>query len=102
MMTTMLVLIVLTLIVILIAIKRLRPVSQQTPAKDLKETCTNNHLHNSSPENQPLTNSAVPSKNCYVTLVQHDDEQNDYLLERRKPSSNHSHDDQSNLSKEIR
>ena len=102
MMTTMLILILLTLIAMFFVMKRLRPVSQQTPMKDLKDTCANNHLHNSSLENESLTNSTAPSKNCYVTLVPHDDEQNDYLLERRKPLSNHSHDEQANPSKEIR
>lgn len=102
MMTTMLVLISLTLISIIIVIKRLRPVSQQTPSKDLKDIPTNNHTHGSSVENTSTINANLPSKNCYVTLVQHDDEQQDCLLERRKSSSNRNHDDQGNLSKEIR
>ena len=53
---------------------------------------------------KPISTSALPSKNCYITLVQHDDEQNDYLPDRKtnslikRLSSNTSNGDIQNLS----
>ena len=75
MMTTMLLLTLLTLISIFFVLKRLRSPSKQTPSKDRKEPHDNNNNHTPLLENQSLSTSGVPSKNCYVTLVQHDDEQ---------------------------
>ena len=45
----------------------------------------NNNLNNSSSIEDDSDEPALPlsSKNCYVTLVQHDDEQNEYLLIKR-------------------
>ncbi len=85
-MTAMLTLTLLTLIAIFIVLKRLRPLSKNTPLSDIKDTHNINHNHSSSLENEPVSTSALPSKNCYVTLVQHDDEQNDYLLDKKTNS----------------
>jgi hypothetical protein len=84
MMTTMLTLTLLTLIAILIFVKRLRPSSKKPPLNDLKDANNNTTTrnHSSSLEDEPISTSALPSKNCYVTLAQHDDEQNDYLLKK--------------------
>lgn len=77
MMTTMLALICLTLIAILIAIKRLRPLNKENPSND------KNLRHNeikSSIEDQKLLTSTNSTKNCYVTLIQQEDEQNECLV----------------------
>jgi hypothetical protein len=95
MMTTMLVLTVLTLIAIFFVLKRLHATSKQVPSNDLKDA--NNHNHSSSLEDEPISTSALPSKNCYVTLVQHDDEQIDQELNSlTKHVSNHSNDNLQN------
>jgi hypothetical protein len=79
MMTTMLSLTVLTLIALFFVLKRLRPLSQKVEIKD-----ENNDLNNSSSVEDDSDEPALPlsSKNCYVTLVQHDDEQNEYLCNK--------------------
>ncbi len=101
-MTTMLALTALTLIAIFIVVKRLRPTLKKPPLTDVKDTHNNNH--SSSIEDEPISTSALPSKNCYVTLVQHDDEQNDYSLVKKQNSltkrlsNNNSNGDISNQS----
>jgi hypothetical protein len=82
MMTTMLVLTVLTLIALFFVLKRLRPLSQKTLQDEKKDA--NNNLNNSSSVEDDSDEPALPlsSKNCYVTLVQHDDEQNQYLCNK--------------------
>jgi hypothetical protein len=79
MMTTMLALTVLTLIALFFVLKRLRPLSQKLITDEIKDG--NNSLNNSSSVEDDSDEPALPlsSKNCYVTLVQHDDEQDEYL-----------------------
>ncbi len=79
MMTTMLSLTVLTLIALFFVLKRLRPLSQKTETQN-----ENADLNNSSSIEDDSDEPALPlsSKNCYVTLVQHDDEQNEYLCNK--------------------
>ena len=76
MMTTMLALTVLTLIALIFVLQRLRPLSQKPLPVESKDA--NNNLNSSSPPADDLDESAVSltSKNRYITLVQHDDEQN--------------------------
>ncbi|UJR15724.1 hypothetical protein I4U23_002659 [Adineta vaga] len=83
MMTTMLVLTVLTLIALFFILKRLRPLSLKSDVSDRNDT-NNNILNNSSSIEDENDDSALPlsSKNCYVTLVQHDDEQNESLYNK--------------------
>jgi len=68
-----------TLIALFFVLKRLRPLSQTTIINEIKDL--NN---NSSSIEDDSDESALPlsSKNCYVTLVQHDDEQNQYLYNK--------------------
>ncbi|CAF1197478.1 unnamed protein product [Rotaria sordida] len=83
MMTTMLALTVFTLISLFIVLKRLRPLSQNTTSDELKDA--NNNLNNSTSIEDDSDEPALPlsSKNCYVTLVQHDDDtQNEYLYNK--------------------
>ena len=86
MMTTMLGLTILTLIAIFFVIQRLRPSTEKSSSTDLKTT---NDEHSSSLEDdsdEPASALALSSKKCYITLVQHDDEdeEDNYLSE--KPS----------------
>jgi hypothetical protein len=103
MMTAMLTLTFLTLIAIFFVVKRLRPLSKNTSLNDIKNAHNNNHNHSSSLENEPVLTSTLPLKNCYITLVPND-EQNDYLLEKKSNSSlkrlsiNNSNDDLQNQS----
>jgi uncharacterized protein YpmS len=106
MMTTMLCLTILTLIAIFFVLKRLHPQTKQTPLNDIKDTHNNTHNHTSLLKDdieEPISTSAS-SKNCYIALVQQDDEQNDYLLNENsltKCSSNnknHSNGDIQNQS----
>ncbi|CAF3417874.1 unnamed protein product [Rotaria sp. Silwood1] len=82
MMTTMLGLTLFTLIALFIVLKRLRPLSHQSTSDEIKDA--NNNLNNSSSMEDDSDEPALPlsSKNCYVTLVQHDDEQNDYIVNK--------------------
>jgi len=82
MMTTMLGFTVLTLIALFFVLNRLRPLSQKTISDETKDA--NNNLNNSSSIEDDSDESALPlsSKNCYVTLVQHDDEQDEYLYNK--------------------
>jgi len=82
----MLTLTALTLIAIFIVLKRLRPLSKNTPLNDTKDAHHINHKDSSSLEDEPVLTSALPSKNCYVTLVQHDDEHNDCLIDKKTNS----------------
>ncbi|CAF4140160.1 unnamed protein product [Rotaria socialis] len=77
MMTTMLGLTVFTLISLFIVLKRLRPLSQKIAPNELKDA--NNNLNDGSPIEDDNDESALQlsSKNCYVTLVQQDDEQDE-------------------------
>ncbi|CAF1237531.1 unnamed protein product [Rotaria magnacalcarata] len=70
MMTAMLVLTLLTLVAILIVIKRLRPSLQKVVSNEIKDA--NNNISSLEPDVNEQK-SALLSKNCYVTLVQHDD-----------------------------
>jgi hypothetical protein len=82
MMTTMLTVTLLTSIAILIVVKRLRPSSEKTSSNNIEDTDNNNNNHSSSltnDSNQSPLALPLPSKNSYVTLVQHDDEQTDDL-----------------------
>jgi hypothetical protein len=100
MMTTMLALTVLTLIAIFIVVKRLRSLSKNIPLNDIKDAHNNDdNNHSSSNEDEPVLISTLPSKNCYVTLVQHDDDQNEYLLEKK--SDNHSNGDSFQYDKSL-
>ncbi len=83
----MLALTLITLIALFFVLKRLRPLSQKAAANEIKDA--NNNLNNSSSIEDDSDEPALPlsSKNCYVTLVQHDDEQNGYLYNKNsKPS----------------
>lgn len=72
-MTTMLTLTLCVLIALLFVLKRLRPLSEKTVKSDeIKDA--NNNLKASDSEESGLP---LSSKNCYITLVQHDDEQNE-------------------------
>lgn len=75
-----------TLITIFIVVKRLRPLSKNIPSNDIKDAHNNNHNHSSSLEDEPILIPTSPTKNCYVTLVQHDDEQNEYLINKKSNS----------------
>ena len=80
MMVTMLIVTLLTLIAIFIVVKRLRPSSEKTSSDDIEETDNHNHNHSLSLRNDTNESALVlpsPSKNSYVTLVQHDDGQTD-------------------------
>ncbi|CAF0940031.1 unnamed protein product [Rotaria sp. Silwood1] len=76
MMATMLILTSFTLIAILTVVQRLRPQSQENLSNEIKD------LHNNSDHNHSLSiehdnneqRSSLSSKNCYVTLVQQDDD----------------------------
>lgn len=82
-MTTMLILTSLTLIAILIVLKRLRTTPQKNLSSDVIDTNNNkNHLSSTEPDGNEQA-SALLSKNCYVTLTQNDDEQNE-----RSPNNN--------------
>jgi hypothetical protein len=88
MMTTMLTLTLLTLVALFFVLKRLRPLSQKPILNETKDA--NNNLNNSSSIEDDSDEPALPlsSKNCYITLVQHDDEQNEYLYNKNsKPNS---------------
>ncbi|CAF2372324.1 unnamed protein product [Rotaria sp. Silwood2] len=82
MMTTMLGLTIFTLIALFIVLKRLRPLSQKPTSDEIKDA--NNNLNNTASMEDDSDEPALPlsSKNCYVTLVQHDDEQNEYLYNK--------------------
>ena len=80
MMTTMLVLTLITLIALFFVIKRLRPLSTKAVVvTEIKDA--NNNLNITSAMDDEGNESGLPlsSKNCYVTLVQHDDEQSECL-----------------------
>ena len=82
MMTTMLGLTILTLIAIVIVIKRLRPPSGKSSSADLK---TAHADRSSSPEDdsdEPASALPLSSKKSYIALVQQDDEQSDCLLNK--------------------
>lgn len=84
MMSSMLGLTVLTSIALLFVLKRLRPISQMNKKNDVKNEPNDlNNNHSSSIEDDS-DESALPlsSKNRYVTLVQQDDEQQNYLSNR--------------------
>lgn len=87
MMTTMLSLTLIILIALLFVLKRLRPLSQKISTNETKDTNNNSSIEDDSDE------PALPlsSKNCYVTLVQHDDEQNDYSYKRNSLTKRTSH-----------
>lgn len=78
MMTAMLAFTIVTLIALLFVLKRLRPLSQKNTTNEVKDATNNSSIEDDSDE------PALPlsSKNCYVTLVQHDDEQNEYLYNK--------------------
>ena len=80
MMTTMLVLTLLTLFALFFVLKRLRPLSQKPTPAEINDANNNNLNHSSSIEGDS-DEPALPlsSKNCYVTLAQHDDEQNESM-----------------------
>lgn len=82
MMTTMLLLTLITLTALLIILKRLRPLSERMKTAKTKDA--NNNLNNCSSVENEADEAALPlsSKNCYVTLVQHDDEQNECLYNK--------------------
>jgi hypothetical protein len=91
MMTTMLTVTIFTLITIFIVLKRLLPPSQKTPSNDTKDAHNNNNNHSSSIEDDSDEPASLPlsSKNCYITLVQHDDDTtNDYSLTKRVSNQN--------------
>lgn len=74
----------LTSIALLFVFNRLRPLSQMNKKTDDKNESNDlNNNHSSSIEDDS-DESALPlsSKNRYVTLVQHDDEQQNYLSNR--------------------
>lgn len=81
MMTAMLVLTLIILIALFIVLNRLRPLSEKTACDEVKDA--NNNLNNGSPV-EDADEPALPlsSKNCYVTLVQHDDDQNEHLCNK--------------------
>jgi hypothetical protein len=87
MMTTMLAFTFLTLIALFFVLKRLCPLSQTTKINELKDA--NNNLNHSSSIEDDSDESALPlsSKNCYVTLIQHDDEQNQYLYNKNSKNN---------------
>ncbi len=82
MMTTMLSLTLVTLVALFFVLKRLRPLSQKSVGNEIKDA--NHDLNHSSSVEDDSDEPALPlsSKNCYVTLVQHDDEQNEYLCNK--------------------
>ena len=88
MMTTMLGLTFFTLIALFFVLKRLRPLSQKVISNELKDP--NDTLNNSSSVEDDSDEPAVslPSKNYYVTLVQHDDEQNEFLCNNKNSKRN--------------
>ena len=90
MMTTMLSVTLLTLIALFFVLKRLRPLSQRTPTNETKDI-DENSKKNSSGEDSGDEPGVVPlssSKNCYVTLVQHDDEAaNEYLCNKNSKTN---------------
>jgi hypothetical protein len=92
MMTTMLTVTIFTLITIFIVLKRLLPPSQKPPSNDTKDAHNNNNNnHSSSIEDDSDEPASLPlsSKNCYITLVQHDDDTtNDYSLTKRVSNQN--------------
>ena len=82
MMTTMLGLILFTLIALFCILKRLRSLSHTKTSNEIKDA--NNNLNNNSSveddSDEPAL--ALSSKNCYITLVQHDDEQKECLYNK--------------------
>ena len=89
MMTTMLGLTLLTLTAILISIKRLRPISEKSSSTDLQATGDDRSSSLGDDSDEPASALALPSKKCYITLVQHDDDEDDneekrdqYVLEK--------------------
>jgi hypothetical protein len=83
MMTTMLALTLLTLLALFFILKRLRPLSQKPVINEIKDE-ENNTLNNSSSieDDSDEPTVSLPTKSCYVTLVQHTDEQNEYLCNK--------------------
>jgi len=106
MMTTMLVFTLLTLIALFCVLKRLRPLSQTANSNEIKDA--DNNLNHSSSIEDNSDKPALPlsSKNCYVTLVQHDDEQNECLYNKnskRNSLTRHlSNNSTTNLDSQIR
>ncbi|CAF1342473.1 unnamed protein product [Adineta steineri] len=98
MMTTMLILTVLTLIALSFVLKRLRITPQKPNPSEDKDA--NNNLNVSSSIGDDSDEPALPlaSKNCYITLVQHDDEQNECLYKRNSLTKHLS----TNLDSQIR
>jgi hypothetical protein len=83
MMTTMLGLTLLTLVAIIVVIQRLRPLSTKLSSNDLN-SIHDNHCSSPGDENNGQTSAlTLSSKNCYLALVQNDDEQHDCLLEKK-------------------
>ena len=81
MMTTMLILTIFSLLAIFVVIKRLLPSTKKSSSNEIRDT-HNNHsssLEDDSDESASALALASSSKNCYVTLVQHDDEQHTFL-----------------------
>lgn len=76
-MTTMLTLICFALIAILIVIQRLRPLNKENTSNE--KTIRHNEIK-SSIDDQKLLPSTNLTKNCYVTLIQQEDEPNECLL----------------------
>lgn len=91
MMSSMLGLTLFTSIALLFVLNRLRPLSQQSKKNESKSEI--NDLNNNTTKNSlgedDSDESALPlsSKNRYVTLVQHDDEQKTYLSNRTSKSN---------------
>jgi hypothetical protein len=85
MMTTMLALTLLTLLALFFILKRLRPLSQKPVINEIKDE-ENNTLNNSSSieDDSDEPTVSLPTKSCYVTLVQHTDEQNEYLCNKNR------------------
>lgn len=80
MMTTMLSVTLLTLIALFFVLKRLRPISEKSSSDETKNLNENSKKDSSAEDDSDEPVLALPtSKNCYVTLVQHDDETNEYL-----------------------
>ncbi|CAF1235078.1 unnamed protein product [Adineta ricciae] len=89
MMTAMLILTLFTSISILIVIRRLLPLAEQTQTDGLEDINNNIHNHHilssKTDNNQSELGLILPSKNSYTTLIQHDD---DDVFLRTKSQSN--------------
>jgi hypothetical protein len=83
----MLTLTLVTLIALAFVIQRLRPLSEKLVPTENKDA-NNNLRPSSSMENDSNpSSSGLSSKNCYVTLVQHEDEQKPYVYQKNGKST---------------